>query len=109
MSVDKAKEFLVDVAEDEAAAARVQEAYLDGLLAVARELGYDLTRDDVSIAIEEMSGLTDEEPEVVGHAFSRGGFTLDSFTVLRGPASMGVIADPLGLAGGFGPRRPGRF
>jgi len=106
MSVDKAKEFLIDVTEDEAAASKIQARYLDTLLSVSKELGYDLTSDDISIAIEEMSGLGEVGDDVEGFALNASGVFLDSFTWVRGP-SMGVIANPLGLGGMGGHHRPG--
>lgn len=105
MSIDKAKEFLLDVAEDESAAAKVQTRYLESLVEVSRELGYELTTDDISMAIEQMSGLDEpEEDEVEGLLFSPGGrLHLDSLTWVKAP-TLGVVSNPLGL--GI-PRRPG--
>jgi hypothetical protein len=103
MSVDRAKEFLLDAVEDEAVAADIQNAYLNSLIAISSEHGYELTVDDLSIAIEQMSGLddTDEEPEVEEFAFAgrfgpTGGVQLDSLMWVKAP-SLGVIANPLGL------------
>jgi len=104
MSVDKAKEFLIDVAEDASAGERIQARYLEALVDVSKDLGYDLSTDDLSIAIEEMSGLGAED-EVEGFGLPLGNVFLDSLTWSRGPASMGIIANPLGLMGGFRPPR----
>jgi hypothetical protein len=104
MSVDRAKEFLLDATEDEATADKVQNAYLDSLVAVSGELGYDLSRDDLSIAIEEMSGLADES-DVDGFMLTSGTLLIDSLTFVRAP-KMGVIGNPLGLSPGFRPGRP---
>jgi len=97
MSVDKAKEFLVDATEDADIAARVHDSYLSALVAVSKGLGYDLTTNDVALAIEEMSGLVEPEFDVEGFGRS----LLDSVVGFGGPASLGVIANPLGF-GRFG-------
>jgi predicted ribosomally synthesized peptide with nif11-like leader len=99
MSLEDAKLFLVELADDEEAIAKVDAAYRAALLQVAAEHGYDLTDDDLAEALVLMVGLGDDEAEVVGMMM---GDSLFSTGALRS------FGNPLG----FQPRpfgRPGRF
>ena len=101
MSVEKAKEFLVDTTESEEVATKIQASYLASLVAISGELGYDLTEDDIVVAIEEMSGLGEDADDTEGFALH------DSLAFISSP-SFGVITNPLGF--GFSrPTRPGGF
>ncbi len=67
MTVEKAKEFLVELADNEEAASRIDSAYLEALKAAANSLGYTLSNDELSTALVEMTGLGDDElSEVTG-------------------------------------------
>lgn len=68
MSATTAKEFLVALADDDAAAARVDQAYVAALRAEAAAEGVDVTDDDLRVALAEMVGLGDDElAEVSGY------------------------------------------
>lgn len=70
MSVKKAKDFLVHLATDEAAASRSQAAHEASLLKVAAELGYTFSAADLREAMAEVSALDelseDDLERVVG-------------------------------------------
>ena len=67
MSVERAKEFLVELAENDEAADKVDAAYLSAMSQVAADLGYDLSDEELVSAIVEMSGLGDTDvAEVTG-------------------------------------------
>jgi hypothetical protein len=82
MTVENAKEFLVELAENDEATAKIDSAYIQALKAAATELGYTLSDDDVATALVEMTGLGDDElSEVAGFLYldslfspGRGGF-----------------------------------
>ena len=61
MSVERAKEFLVELAENDEAADKVDAAYLSAMSQVAADLGYDLSDEELVSAIVEMSGLGDTD------------------------------------------------
>ena len=85
MSIEQAKEFLVDLAENEDATAKADDAYLGVLVAVAAELGYVLSKDEVKAAMQDLAGLdllTDDDlSEVSGFMMGRG-LALDSLSGL---------------------------
>lgn len=93
MTIDKAKEFLVELADNDEAAAGVDAAYLDALKSAAAELGYTLSDDDLTMALVEMTGRGDDE--------SRRGQAAGSV----GPVDAGpdLFGNPLNLQ----PRTPG--
>jgi predicted ribosomally synthesized peptide with nif11-like leader len=74
MSVQKAKDFLVHIATDEAAAAKARAAHEAALLALAKELGYSLSAAELRDAmadIEDLDELSDDALEgVAGGLFA---------------------------------------
>lgn len=70
MSVDKAKEFLVQVSTDEQMADKAREAHEAALLAVAQQSGFDIGADDLREAMSEVDMLDDlalsDSDQVVG-------------------------------------------
>jgi predicted ribosomally synthesized peptide with nif11-like leader len=63
MSVQKAKDFLVQIATDEAAAIKARDAHEASLLALAKEMGYSIAAADLRQAmadIEDLDTLSDE-------------------------------------------------
>lgn len=90
MTVDKAKEFLVELADNEEVTSKIDAAYIQALRTAATGLGYTLSDDDVSTALVEMTGLGDEElGEVTGFLY------LDSFFGSGGFGGRGVFGNPL--------------
>jgi predicted ribosomally synthesized peptide with nif11-like leader len=68
VSLKHAKDFLVKIATDAEAAERARLAHEASLLAVAKELGYDLNASDLEAAmaeIVEIDELSDEELDQV--------------------------------------------
>lgn len=61
MTVERAKEFLIELADNDAVAAQVDAAYLAALRAAAADFGYALSDDDLATALVEMTGLGDTE------------------------------------------------
>lgn len=100
MSVDKAKEFLVDTTENEEAAAKIQATYLATLVEVSSEMGYDLTEEDIMVAIEEMTGLGESVDDVEVEGFGYGDSLFSG-----GNLSFGVVANPLRFSWGAAPQR----
>ncbi len=97
MSVEKAKEFLVVLADDDEAAARVDAAYVAALRAEAAASGFEVSDDDLTVALAEMTGLGDDElADVTGHMWN------DTMLFSRGPSV--AFGNPLG----FQTRRFGR-
>ena len=87
MSVEKAKEFLVELTKSRESAARAGEAYLEALMKVAGELGYKIEEQDLRSAMQEMSDLSELSEE--GLEAAAGGGTRyaihnDSVLPLRG-------------------------
>ncbi|HSL57247.1 MAG TPA: hypothetical protein VK866_05345 [Acidimicrobiales bacterium] len=95
MSVEKAKEFLVVLADDDEAAARIDAAYLAALRAESEAQGFELSDDDLAVALAEMTGLGDTEPDEVNGYFN------DTW-LFSGSKSL-RFGNPLG----FAPRRFG--
>lgn len=61
MSIKKAKQFLLQITEDEAAALKAEQAHVQALLSVAKDLGYpDLDADELRQAMDEMASLGQE-------------------------------------------------
>ena len=86
MSVERAKEFLVELAENDEAADRVDAAYLSAMRRVAADLGYDLSDEELVTAIVEMSGLGDNDlAEVSGFTFDMPYTCYDSVLGLMAP------------------------
>jgi hypothetical protein len=94
MTVDKAKEFLVELADNEDAAAQVDAAYFEALKSAAAELGYTVSDDDLTMALVEMTGLGDNDTdEVEGFVGYR-----DSLLWVKGPSGgPRLFGDPLKL------------
>lgn len=96
MSIEKAKEFLVELAENDEAASKVDAAYLAALRQVADELGYELSDEDLSTALVEVTSLGDADvAEVSGYAIYR-----DSLFWMKSPAPGGagrLFGSPLGF------------
>ena len=105
MSVDKAKEFLVDVSENEDAADQIEQAYLSALVEVSSQLGYDLTSEDLSVAIEDMSGLGEDADDVEGFFTIRDSVFFGASATFATPR---VVFDPFRLFGGRPRPRFGR-
>jgi predicted ribosomally synthesized peptide with nif11-like leader len=80
MSVQKAKDFLVQIATDEDAAAKSRKAHEDALLRVAKELGYSFSAEDLQGAMAEVSALDELSNEELQRAV--GGLTSLSLTSL---------------------------
>ena len=59
MSVEKAKEFLVELTNSRESAGKAGEAYLEALMKVAGELGYQVEEQDLRSAMDEMSDLSE--------------------------------------------------
>ncbi|MCC7034665.1 MAG: Nif11-like leader peptide family RiPP precursor [Acidobacteria bacterium] len=57
MSVQKAKDFLVHIATDEAASAKARQAHEAALLEVASELGFSFSAEDLQAAMDDMGSL----------------------------------------------------
>lgn len=75
MSITAAKEFLVELIDDEEATARADQAYLDALHQLATEMGFDASTDEIRDALRQMKGvddLDDREVEVSGYALFTG-------------------------------------
>lgn len=71
MSTHAAKEFLVELIDDEDATARADQAYLDILERVAAERGYDASTDEIREVLRQMKGVdepADRDVEVSGFA-----------------------------------------
>ena len=99
MSVEKAKEFLVELTKSRESAARAGEAYLEALMKVAGELGYEIEEQDLRSAMQEMSDLSELSEE--GLEAAAGGATRyaihnDSVLPLRG-----IYNDSLGTTIAF--------
>ena len=81
MSVQRAKDFLVQVSSDTATADKAREAHEAALLSVAQQEGFDFSADDLRAAMSEISLLddlaADDADAVVGGAPFTG---RDSFT-----------------------------
>lgn len=100
MSVERAKEFLVELAENDEAADRVDAAYLEAMGSVAGELGYDVSDEDLVTAIVEMTGLSEQGLDEVS------GFQVDDTLPpwFKAPSGMPrMFGNPLG----FQPRKFG--
>lgn len=72
MGIHAAKEFLVELIDDEDATARADQAYLDALHQLATEMGFDASTDESRDALRHMKGvdeLGDREAEVSGFRF----------------------------------------
>ncbi len=59
MSVQAAKDFLVEVSTDDALAARAREAHEAALLSVAQQEGFDISAEDLRAAMSEVAVLDD--------------------------------------------------
>jgi predicted ribosomally synthesized peptide with nif11-like leader len=65
MSVQKAKDFLVKIATDEAAATKARAAHESALLVVAKELGYSFDATDLRDAMADIEDLDELSPEAL--------------------------------------------
>jgi predicted ribosomally synthesized peptide with nif11-like leader len=76
MSIEKAKEYLIHLTENDEAARKAEDANVKALLDLSSELGYDIEEADLRQAVDELSGLgelTEEDMEAIaGGAFSSG-------------------------------------
>jgi predicted ribosomally synthesized peptide with nif11-like leader len=59
MSIQLAKDFLVKIATDEAAAKKAEAAQRAALLGFASELGFAISADDLNSALDEVDELDD--------------------------------------------------
>lgn len=91
MSINAAKEFMVELIDDEEATARADQAYLDTLQQIATEMGFETSADEIRDALREIKHaerLDDRDMEVSGFALYTG---RDSFY------SMQSTFEPLGF------------
>ena len=65
MSVQKAKDFLVHIATDEAAATKTRIAHESALMAVAKELGYTFDAAELRDAMADIEDLDELSPEAL--------------------------------------------
>ena len=65
MSVEKAKGFLVELTNSRESAAKAREAYLEAMMKVAGELGYEIEEQDLRSAMHEMSDLSELSEEAL--------------------------------------------
>lgn len=79
MSTEKAKEYLIHLTEDEEAAKKAEDAHVEALHELSGELGYELEKDDLRQAMEEMCGLgelTEEDLEAIAGGYSSGALVM---------------------------------
>ena len=60
MSIEKAKEFLIELSENDDAMTWVDQAYVQALVAAAGAMDYEVSDEDVTEALAQMSGLGEE-------------------------------------------------
>ena len=88
MSVKSATEFLMDIQNHSDVPARAAQADVTGLMALANEIGYeDVSEDDITTAITEIGGDSDDDDEVTG--FALGAASLGSLGIDMGGVSLG--------------------
>jgi hypothetical protein len=63
MSLEAAGEFLLEMHGDADATDRADGAYLEAVRAIAAERGYDVTHDELRVAMRAIAGLDDNETE----------------------------------------------
>jgi predicted ribosomally synthesized peptide with nif11-like leader len=81
MSIENAKEFLVKISTDEAAARKAEEAHFRSLMETAADLGYEVSEEDLNQAMEDISSfgeLSEDQLEAVS-----GGYYNDSLFWFR--------------------------
>ncbi len=87
MGSEQTREFISKLIEDEELARRANRAYIDALLGIAAEEGYEFTREELTQAIKEMSPvsleLSDEQLDMIA-----GGTAIES--------KLDLIGDPTG-------------
>lgn len=63
MSIHAAKEFIIELIDDEEATARADQAYLDALQQIASEKGYDTSAEELRDALRELKGVGEFDEE----------------------------------------------
>lgn len=74
MSIHAAKEFIVELIDDEEATARADQAYLDALQQIASEKGFDASAQEIREVLRELKGVgefAEQEAEVTGFLTGR--------------------------------------
>jgi predicted ribosomally synthesized peptide with nif11-like leader len=83
MSVQRAKDFLVQVSTDVETAGKAREAHEAALLSVAQQEGFDIGAEDLRAALSEVSVLddlaADDADAVVGGFTGRDSFHIQMF------------------------------
>lgn len=83
MSIDAAKEFIVELIDDEEATARADQAYLDALQQIASEKGFDASASEIRDVLRELKGVgefAEPEAEVTGFFTGRDSFYFQQST-----------------------------
>ena len=91
MSLDQAKAFLAKVDEDAGLREQVRAAYSDQLVQVARQQGFDVSREDLDAAAREMAEMG-EELSIAELEGAVGGMSGLNFETRR---SSGLAADSI--------------